>query len=82
MDVLSKLKMKLKLIINIIKLKDAKKNSKWQTKKIAIFVRGQAKFILELNLLIIQNGYSAVKNAGILFQKKINILMEELERND
>ena len=42
-----------------------------------MFVRSQAKLILELNLLITQNGFSAVKNAGILFQKKINILMEE-----
>ena len=47
-----------------------------------MFVRGQAKLILELNLLITQNGFSAVKNAGILFQKKINILMEELESHD
>ena len=45
-----------------------------------IFVRNQAKFILELNLLITQNGFSAVKNAGVLFQKKINISMEELEK--
>ena len=45
-----------------------------------IFVRIQAKFILELNLLITQNGFSAVKNAGVLFQKKINISMEELEK--
>ena len=42
-----------------------------------MFVRSQAKLILELNLLITQNGFSAVKNAGILCQKKINILMEE-----
>ena len=55
------------------------KHIKWQTKKLAVFVRDQAKFILELNLLITQNGFSAVKNAGILFQKKINILMEEQE---
>ena len=48
----------------------------------AIFVRSQAKFILELNLLITQNGFSAVKNAGILFQKKIIIRMEEQERNN
>ena len=53
------------------------KHIQWQLKKIAGFVRGQGKFILELNLLITQNGFSAVKNAGILFQKKINILMEE-----
>ena len=39
----------------------------------------QAKFILELSLLITQNGFSVVKNAGVLFQKKINFLMEELE---
>ena len=45
-----------------------------------IFVRNQAKFILELSLLITQNGFSAVKNAGVLFQKKINISMEELEK--
>ena len=44
-----------------------------------IFVRSQAKSILELNLLITQNGFSAVKNVGIFFLKKINILMEELE---
>ena len=53
---------------------------KWQTEKIAMFVISQAKFILELNLLTTQNGFSAVKNAGILFQKKINICMEELEK--
>ena len=47
-----------------------------------MFVRSQAKLILELNLLITQNGFSAVKNASILFQKKINILMEELESHD
>ena len=35
------------------------------------------KIILELNLLITLNGFSDVKNAGILFQKKINILIEE-----
>ncbi len=49
------------------------------TKKIAIFFRSQAKFILELNLLIIHNGFSAVKNVGILFLKKIRILTEGLE---
>ena len=47
-----------------------------------MFVRSQAKLILELNLLITQNGFSAVKNAGILFQKKINILMEEQENHN
>ena len=47
-----------------------------------MFVRSQAKLILELNLLITQNGFSAVKNAGILFQKKVNILMEGLESHD
>ena len=49
------------------------------TKKIAIFVRSQATSILELNLLITKNGFSPVKNVGILFLKKINILMEGLE---
>ena len=29
-----------------------------------------------LNLLITQNRFSALKNAGILFQKKTNILKE------
>jgi len=40
------------------------------------------KFILELNLLITQNGFSVVNNAGIIFQKKINIFMEELESHE
>ena len=40
------------------------------------------KFILELNLFITKHGFSAVKNAGILFQNKIIILMEELESHD
>ena len=62
--------------------KTQKKHIKWQPKKIAVFVKGQAKFILELNLLITQNGFSAAKNVGILFQKKINIFMEELENHD
>ena len=39
------------------------------------------KYILELNLLITQNGFSAVKNVGILFLKKINILTEGLENH-
>ena len=62
------------------------KTKKNQTKKqnditewLRYFLRRQAKFILELNLLITQNGFSTIKNAGIVFQKKINILMEELE---
>ena len=55
---------------------------KWKSKKIAIFVRSQARYILELNLLNTKNGFSAVRNAGILFQKKINIFMEELESHD
>ena len=42
----------------------------------------QAKFILELNLLITLNGFFVVKSAGIWFQKKINILMEELENHN
>ena len=50
------------------------------TKKDYDILRSQAKFILELNLTITQNGFSAVKNAGVLFQKKINISMEELEK--
>ena len=66
--------------VTLIKLKTLNNTDKWLRKKIAIFVRSQAKFILELNLLITQNGFSAVKNAGILFQKKINICMEELEK--
>ena len=37
------------------------------------------KFILELNLLITKDEFSVIKNTGILFQKKINILMEELD---
>ena len=49
--------------------------------KNAIFIINQPKFILELNLLITQNGFSAVKNVGILFLKKINILMEGLENH-
>ena len=44
-----------------------------------IFVRPQGIFILELNLLITQNGFSVVKIVGILYQKRITILMEELE---
>ena len=51
-------------------------------KKIAIFVRSQAKFILGLNLLITKNEFSAKKRAGMLFQKKINILTEELESHN
>ena len=47
-----------------------------------IFAINLEKFILELNLLITQIGFSAVKNAGILFQKKISILMEEQEIHD
>ena len=47
-----------------------------------MFVRSQAKLILELNLLITQNGFSAVKNVGLQFQKKITILMEELENHN
>ena len=66
--------------VSIIKLKIVNKKDKWLGKKVAIFVRSQAKFILELNLLITQNGFSAVKNVGVLFQKKINISMEELEK--
>ena len=42
----------------------------------------QSKFILKLNLLITQNGFSAVKNIGIIFRKKINIIMEEIESHD
>ena len=73
--------MKLNFIIIISKfLKTPPHNKfKWQTEKIAMFVISQAKFILELNLLTTQNGFSAVKNAGMLFQKKLNILMEVLE---
>ena len=48
---------------------------------ITIFVRSQANSILELNLLITQNGFSAIKNVGILFLKKINILIEGLENH-
>ena len=44
-----------------------------------MFVINQVKFILGSNLVTIQNGYSVAKNAGMMFQKKINILMEELE---
>ena len=51
------------------------------TKKDCDILRSQAKFILELNLLITLNGFSAVKNVGILFLKKINILMEGLENH-
>ena len=40
------------------------------------------KFILELNPLTIPNGFSVVKNAGILFRKKINIHMEEPESHN
>tara|TARA_B100000902_G_scaffold354542_1_gene366790 strand:+ start:128 stop:274 length:147 start_codon:yes stop_codon:yes gene_type:complete len=46
-----------------------------------IFAIVQVEFILELNLSTTKNGFFAVKNVGILFQKKINILMEELENN-
>ena len=48
------------------------------TKKDYDILRSQAKFILELNLLITQYGFSALKNIGILFLKKINILIEAL----
>ena len=48
-------------------------------KKNAIFVKKQVNNILEWNLLITKNGFFAVNNAGILSQKKINILMEALE---
>ena len=41
------------------------------------FVINQGRSTLESNLLTTNNGFSAVKNAGILFQKKINILIEE-----
>ena len=47
-----------------------------------IFANNQEQYILELNPLTTLNGFSVVKNAGILFQKKINILMEELENHN
>ena len=46
------------------------------------FVINQGRSTLESNLLTTNNGFSAVKNAGILFHKKINILMEVLENHD
>ena len=52
---------------------------KWVKLRNAIFVKNQAESILGWNLLITQSGFSAVKHAGILFQKKKNILMEEQE---
>ena len=51
------------------------------TKKDCDICKKSGKFILELNLLITQNGFSAVKNVGILFLKKINILMEGIEKH-
>ena len=51
-------------------------------KKNVIFVMNWVKFNLELNLQITPNGFFVVKNAGILFQKKINILMEGRESHN
>ena len=47
-----------------------------------IFADNQEQYILELNPLTTLNEFSVVKNAGILFQKKINILMKELENHN
>ena len=54
----------------------------WTRIKNVKFVINQGRSTLESNLLTTQNGFSAVKNAGILFHKKINILMEVLENHD
>ena len=51
-------------------------------RKNVMFVMNLMKFILELNLLTTPNGFSVVKNAGILFQKKIKILMEGQESHN
>ena len=50
--------------------------------KSMIFVINLAKLILDLNLLNTQIGFYSIKNTGLVFQKKINILMEELESHN
>ncbi len=82
MDLLAKLKMKLNFIITIIQIKRGQQNKLMTNEKDCDVCKKSGKTHFRVNLLITQNGFSAVKNAGILFQKKINILMEELERND
>ena len=44
-----------------------------------IYVESQTKFTIELNQLFIRTGFFAVKNVGILFQKKVIIPMAALE---
>ena len=44
-----------------------------------IYVTSQIKFILELNLKFIRNGFFVVENVGISFQKIVNIHMVEQE---
>lgn len=47
-----------------------------------IFVKKQEIYTIELNLLPTKNGYFLVRNVFILFLSKINIAMEERERNN
>ena len=48
-------------------------------KKDCDICKKSGKSILELNLLITQNGFSAAKNVGILFLNIMTILMVEQE---
>ena len=47
-----------------------------------IYVKSQIKFTLELNQWSILTGFFAVKNVGILFQKKVIINMVVQESQD
>ena len=51
------------------------------TKKDCDIYKKSGKIHFRFNLLITQNEFSAVKNVGILFLKKINILMEGIENH-
>ena len=81
MGLLAKVNSKFHSISIIDKLRNQKLKRKL-IKKNVIFVMNLMKFILELNLLNTPNGFSDAKNAGILFQKKINILMERTESHN
>ena len=68
--------MKFNFLMTLSELKYFNKKEPDKIKKnSAIFVMNQAKFILEINLLITKMYFLLYKNAGIFFQKKINILV-------